>query len=224
MTWPNILERCGREKFISKFSRADLVGFVNWTMLPYMGDIWESILKEVCPTLKSRRLIFFDLADPEKRTHQDIKRALGLVAEFQKHFDVVLGLNEKEAYEIGEIFGLKPKAAIPECLAEFTKEIAARVPVSSIVVHPVSYALTVSNGEVAVVEGPFAAKPLITTGAGDHFNSGFCLGRLLGLDNAQCVLCGVTTSGYYVRTAQSPTIPQLAEMMNDPAKWLAEKK
>ena len=35
-----------------------------------------------------------------------------------------------------------------------------------------------------MVDGPFTAKPLITTGAGDHFNSGFCLGRLLGLDNA----------------------------------------
>jgi sugar/nucleoside kinase (ribokinase family) len=69
-----------------------------------------------------------------------------------------------------------------------------------------------------MVEGPFTPKPLITTGAGDHFNSGFCLGRLLGLDNWMSVLTGVTTSGYYVRTAQSPTIAQLAAMMMEPTQ------
>ena len=56
---------------------------------------------------------------------------------------------------------------------------------------------------------------IVTTGAGDHFNSGFCLGKLLGLNNAMSVLTGVTTSGFYVRTAKSPTISQLAEMMRD---------
>jgi sugar/nucleoside kinase (ribokinase family) len=68
-----------------------------------------------------------------------------------------------------------------------------------------------------LVEGPFTPKPLITTGAGDHFNSGFCLGKLLGLDNRMSVLCGVTTSGYYVRTAHSPSIAQVAAMLANPA-------
>ncbi len=66
-----------------------------------------------------------------------------------------------------------------------------------------------------MVEGPFIAKPLITTGAGDHFNSGFCLGKLLGLDNELCVLTGVTTSGFYVRTGQSPSIADLAMMLRN---------
>ena len=39
------------------------------------------------------------------------------------------------------------------------------------------------------------------------------LGKLLGLENKMCVLTGVTTSGYYVRTAQSPAITDLAGML-----------
>ena len=58
-------------------------------------------------------------------------------------------------------------------------------------------------------------KALITTGAGDHFNSGFCLGKLLGFDNATSVLCGVSTSGHYVRSAQSPSIEDLAAIFVD---------
>ena len=43
VTWENICARFGREKFSAKFSSADLVGFVNWTMLPYMSNIWEAL-------------------------------------------------------------------------------------------------------------------------------------------------------------------------------------
>jgi hypothetical protein len=219
VTWENILKRMGRDRFAAKFSSADLVGFVNWTMLPYMSDVWESILKEICPSMKTpRRVIFFDLADPEKRTREDILRALELIGKFEEHFNVILGLNEKEAYEVGEVFDIRPTNATPEALGEFCLKIAARLKCGTLVVHPVTYALAISNGKVDMVEGPFTGKPLITTGAGDHFNSGFCLGRLLGLDNQMSVLTGVTTSGYYVRTAQSPSIEQIAGMMAEPAK------
>jgi sugar/nucleoside kinase (ribokinase family) len=91
--------------------------------------------------------------------------------------------------------------------------IQQRVPVDTLVVHPVAYALAVSGGVASVVEGPVCKKPKITTGAGDHFNSGFCLGKLLGLDNAASVLCGVCTSGHYVRTAESPNVEALVALM-----------
>ena len=93
---------------------------------------------------------------------------------------------------------------------------APKLPVSTIVIHPVSYALAISGDSVDVVKGPYISRPRITTGAGDHFNAGFCLGKLLGLDNAMSVLTGVATSGYYVRTARSPSITDLAEVLR---KW-----
>jgi sugar/nucleoside kinase (ribokinase family) len=216
VTWENIKARYGQEKFAAKFSRADLVGFVNWTMLSHMSDIWEAVQKEICPTLGSpRRKIFFDLADPEKRKPADILRALELISKFETSFDVILGLNEKEACEIGHVLGFSTKAHTPECLSALAKEIWQKLKINTLVVHPVSFALAVSNGAVDLVEGAVVTKPLITTGAGDHFNSGFCLGKLLGLTNAMSLLTGVATSGFYVRTAKSPTIPELAEMMKD---------
>ena len=214
VNWANIQSRYGRDKFAAQLTGADLVGFVNWTMLTYMGQIWEATLKEICPAIKGkRRVMFFDLADPEKRKPDDIRQALKTIAEFGKFFDVILGLNEKEGYEIGEVLGLDTHDHSPDGLGRLAVEINRRVPVGTLVIHPVSYALAVSQGVVSLVEGPFTPKPVITTGAGDHFNSGFCLGKLLGLDNAQSVLTGVTTSGHYVRTAQSPAIPDLAKML-----------
>lgn len=211
INWPNIEQRFGRGKFAAEFGRAALVALVNWTMLPHMSSIWEILQREMCPGLNgSRRKMFFDLADPEKRQPADISRALELVARFQKWSDVILGLNEKEAGEIGRVLGLKAPDSSRDGLGALALEIARHVPVSTLVVHPVAWALAVSNGKLSVVDGPFVAQPLITTGAGDHFNSGFCLGKLLSLDDAASLLCGVGTSGYYVRTAQSPSVKDLA--------------
>jgi len=213
ITWDNIQLRYGRGKFIDNFSTADFVGFVNWTMIPYMSDLWEALLNEFCPATHVRRKMFFDLADPEKRTPKDIARALKLIVDFEKYFEVILGLNEKEAYEIGEVLGLSTANHSRDGLAVLCQEIQKRTPINTLVVHPVSFALAVGDGVVSVVDGPYVEKPLITTGAGDHFNSGFCLGKLLGFDNAASVLCGVTCSGFYVRNAQSPFIEDMSAML-----------
>ena len=136
-----------------------------------------------------------------------------LIGAFQKFFEVILGLNEKEAQAVGQVLGLRVPDVSRDGLAALSLEIQRATSVGTVVVHPVSYALACSDGVVSLVDGPFVERPLITTGAGDHFNSGFCLGKLLGFDNAASVLCGVTTSGYYVRTANSPGVEDLAGML-----------
>jgi hypothetical protein len=216
INWATIGERFGHARFAAKLGSSSLVAFVNWTMLPFMSDIWSSIDSELFPGLDgSKRRIFFDLADPEKRVAKDIERALDLIVKFQEKFDVILGLNEKEAYEIAKVLGLPSKGTDWNGLTDLSMRIQQRVPVETLVVHPVSFALAVSDGRADVVQGPTCKNPRITTGAGDHFNSGFCLGKLLGLDNAASVLCGVSTSGHYVRNAQSPTVADLAALMNN---------
>ncbi|MDX1952713.1 MAG: hypothetical protein SFY81_11060 [Verrucomicrobiota bacterium] len=216
ITWANIQTRFGREPFQNYFSRADLVGFVNWTMIPFMSDFWESLQTELCPLLTGpRRKIFFDLADPQKRPATDIARALNLITGFQEYFDVILGLNEKEAFEVGEVMGLHQKSNDRQALSELAREIYCRLKIDTLVVHPVTYALAVTDGTVSLIDGPKILRPFITTGAGDHFNSGFCLGKLLGLSNSESLLCGVTTSGYYVRSGISPGMDEIAGMMLD---------
>ena len=143
-----------------------------------------------------RRKLFIDLADPEKRTREDILRALEFIAAFQQYFDVVLGLNEKESYEIGNVLGLSTGDHSPEGLLKLCREMHLRVRVDTLVIHPTAYALASGPTGAALVQGPFTPKPKITTGAGDHFNSGFCLGKLLGFPTDRSLLTGVTTSGF----------------------------
>ena len=87
--------------------------------------------------------------------------------------------------------------------------------VQTVVIHPVEGAAAATKTDSAWVDGPFTAKPLITTGAGDHFNAGFMVGQLLGLSPAACLTTAVSTSGHYVRTAQSPSLSQLVEFIGN---------
>src|SRR5260221_13311535 len=214
VTWDNIQKRFGREKFEKKFRSSDLVAFVNWTMLPYMSDVWDSLLKELCPAVGgARRKMFFDLADPEKRNKADIQRALELIGRFQKFFDVILGLNEKEAVQVGEVLGVKSSDHTPDGLCRLAADINRGVAVETVGVHPVAFALAAGGGKVLLVEGACVGQPLVNTRGGEPSQFGIWLGRMLGFENDLCVLTGVTTSGHYVRTGQSPSIDDLAAML-----------
>lgn len=218
VTWDTLQQRVGTEKLIQLFSGAHLISLNNWTMVPYMSDIWKNILQQICPHLPATsrtRFIFFDLADPAKRLATDIRAALDLIAQFKNYFQVILGTNEKEGFEIADVLGIKQPDNSKASILRMAQEIRRTLDIHNVVVHPIQYAVAASADDVQLVDGPWEPKPLISTGAGDHFNAGFCLGRLLGLDLEQSLLTGVTASGFYVRTAQSPAIPDLIKFMQN---------
>ena len=217
VNWANIVKRVGLPTLKKLLTGSHFVAYVNWTMLPHMSDIWRQILSKALPKAepKHKPVVFFDLADPEKRTVADIRAALDLIQKFGRFYRVILGLNQKEAHEIGEVLGLKAADEAKDSIAELAKNIFAALKIERLVVHPTAYAVAVDAKGSALVDGPFCMRPLITTGAGDHFNAGFCLGNLLGFDKEMSLLVGVSTSGFYVRTGKSPSVADLVKFMRN---------
>lgn len=211
VNWDNLIARVGKEKLAKVLGDSRLIGMVNWTMLPHMSRIWAKLLDEVIPDFeRHERKLFVDLADPEKRTHDDILDALKLLTRFDDQVDVILGLNLKESVEIADVLGL-PGQANPESVIEETaRSIREKLNLSCVVIHPRRGAAAATEEGSAIFKGPFVEKPMISTGAGDHFNAGFCLGQTLGFSLEESLCTGVATSGYYVRSAKSPSAEQLA--------------
>lgn len=214
VNWQNLIQRVGAEKLKALLSSSQLVGMVNWTMLAHMTDIWSRLLSEMVAGLpKARRTFFVDLADPEKRTHDDIKAALLLLGKFQPHMNVILGLNFKESLEVARVLGLD--ASEDESIIEArARHIREKLQLGCVVIHPRSAAAAADAHGSARFAGPFVQNPKISTGAGDHFNAGFCLGQVLGLSLEESLACGKATSGYYVRNAESPDTAQLAAFLD----------
>ncbi len=214
INWDNMIGRVGKERMVELFSGAKLIGMTNWTMLPFMSDIWSKLQTEILPKCpKGERTFFIDLADPEKRTREDIAGALKIISGFESSMKVILGLNLKESTAIAEVLGIGIAGDGEKEIEETAKAIRAKLGISCVVIHPRKGAAAATAKEAASFLGPFVQQPKISTGAGDHFNAGFCLGRILGLSLEESLCAGVGTSGYYVRTATSPTGAQLAEFI-----------
>jgi sugar/nucleoside kinase (ribokinase family) len=217
VNWENLVARVGRQPLIDLFARAHLVGLQNWTMLTEMTDIWKHVLSEICPALPPQNCcrFFFDLADPEKRSAADIDEAVHTLARFQAHCETCLGLNEAEANRVAAVLGYNGPRNGQDAVKATAAFIHDQLKIAAVIVHPRAYAVAASTTGVVQVDGPFVQKPLISTGAGDHFNAGFCLGQLIGADHDIALQLAVATSGYYVRTAQSPTADDLTRFLRE---------
>lgn len=222
VTWENLLRGVALQELVRLVDEAALVGFLNWTMLPHMSHIWEKLLTEVCPKLSklqsavsAHRLMFCDLADPEKRTAESLRQAMTLLGKFNGYFRVILGLNEKESFEVAEALGIPTSNHCGTGLQTLAADIRAKIGASQVVIHPTKHAVAADENGTAYVDGPYTPSPRLSTGAGDNFNAGYCLGALLGLDKELCLLLGVATSGFYVRNARSPGVAELEEFLRN---------
>ena len=74
-------------------------------------------------------------------------------------------------------------------------ELQDKLGLSCVMVHLVGSAAAAGAGEAVACDGFLCEKPVITTGAGDHFNAGFT-GLLDGLPLSACLLGGGATSGF----------------------------
>ncbi len=227
VSYPTIHERVGDVAWRVAWESSHFVAMVNWTMLPYLTAMWKEMLDDAsflgggahdasdATSANARKTLFFDLADPEKRTNEDLTEALLTIARFEAHHNVLLGLNEKEAQHAAKALGLAPESgdSHEQAMMNLASAIRAHLDVQVVVVHPTHFAAAADRAGTAVAAGPFTPNPKISTGAGDHFNAGFCAGQLMGCNLAQSLQVGVVTSGYYVRNAVTPNRQMLVEFL-----------
>lgn len=211
----------GADTFKQIVKRSRLIGMVNWTMLTRLQTIWEQMADVILPALGGeRRLIFIDLCDPAKRTTEDLASALDVISRLDKHADVILGLNLSESSQVASVLGLTIQGDHEAAIESTTAAMREKLDIYGVVIHPRKSAAatlrTNSGTETGRFVGPFTSKPKLSTGAGDNFNAGFCLGQLAGLNVLQSLCTGNHTSGFYVRNAHSPSLTELASFLDNP--------
>lgn len=214
LAWTHVEKAMGRDMFDQVVLRSRLIGMTNWTMLVQVETVWEELYKTLAkrPPAGEKPFIFIDLADPEKRTESDLKRAMAFATKLDERARVIFGMNLKESQQCAAALGIaQPTGATIE---EGAKALREKLNVYAAVIHPREGAAAAVRTDAGVrsaaFKGPFTQKPKLSTGAGDNFNAGFCLGALAGLSVEECLCTGTGTSGFYVRNAKSPTLDELA--------------
>lgn len=202
-------------RFKTACKEAALIAMTNWTLYPHMTAVWRMLIEEVFNDLEHRPWIFLDLVDPGARTDADIADMLKVLPALQKHGEVVLGLNGNEGNRIAHVLGLARSGEESEPLKAQAAAIRQKLGVSQVTVHLTKRAVSAEKDAVASWEGPYCDKPLKSTGAGDRFNSGYCLGLVLGLSPTDRLITATAASGFFVRNARSATYAELIDFIAD---------
>jgi hypothetical protein len=207
VTYERMLEVVGKDKLRAAWEQSNLIALTNWTMLTYQTDIWKRLHKDMTGVTPPKgAILFIDLADPEKRQNTEIADACQFLKNFRKTHRVVLGVNQKESMEVSAAIGLKFDASAIEANAATLRK---ALDLDAVVIHPTKNAACATEKSSGYLDGPFCQNPKLTTGAGDNFNAGFCVGLLAGLEPQEMLATGTANSGFYVRNGRSATSKDL---------------
>ncbi len=156
------------------FTGATLAAFLNYSELDFASALWSAIEQEVFAAQppKKAAFAFFDLCDIERKAAADIEGVLDLISRFSRVRHTVLSVNENECLLLGRLLGQEE----PEGIA---RALNTRFAIAEVVVHTLRESCVLAGGRWHIRPTIFCKRPVISTGAGDNFNAGYCLGLLL---------------------------------------------
>lgn len=211
VNWEQLVANVSIEELIEMANQSGLIALTNWTELPHFESILRGLYRHVLPKLTDRPKVFIDLADPSKRKFSDIAKLAKLLRSVGDVADLILGMNENESSIISVIHSIDC-----EDLRGRAGLIRKKLNMHAAIIHGVKGAVAACRESTTEwIEGPYCETPKLSTGAGDHFNAGFCNAYLRGLSLAKAVTAGVFTSGYYVRDGQTPSQQELVRFMRE---------
>jgi len=199
--------------YASACAQARLIALTDWTLYPHMTAVWRLLQEKVYSRLTHRPAFFIDLVDPSSRSTEDIRAMLDTLPAFEAVGPLTLGLNGNEANILARLFGLPEAKEVPELARDQAQALRTRLGIAEVVIHHIKFAAVANATESAAMRGPYCANPKKSTGAGDRFNAGYCLGLLLELDARARLACGCACSGYFVRQARSASLAELADFI-----------
>ena len=201
--------------FINSCAQAQVIALTDWTLYPHMTAVWRMLQAEVFAKLTHQPHFFIDLVDPSSRSAADIREVAAILRGFESAGPLTLGLNGNEANILCRLHELPsaPADANPQDAVQQAHALRDLLGISRVVVHRIAFAVSSSPAGGFTQPGPFCPHPKKSTGAGDRFNAGFCLGQALGFNDAEALALGCATAGFFVRHARSASHSELVEFL-----------
>lgn len=213
----HVREQLANSAFEASCRSATLIAMTDWSLFPRMTEVWKLLIESVYKKLDTSPRFFIDLVDPSSRSASDLSEMLQTLSELQRCGPVTLSLNFHEANLVaGSCDAPKLDHPSPEVAQIQASSIRLSLEIDHVVIHNPRYATVSDASETTILSTRYCENPLKSTGAGDRFNAGYILGQLLGESRKNRLALGCAASGHFVRTAQSPSLEDLARFL---ASW-----
>jgi hypothetical protein len=214
--WGTIKNIIGLQTMIDLFSECDLICILNWSELDNSTAWWKGLQEDILPRVPVsayKPISLFDLADCSKRTPESILEAMYLLRSFSEYWDIVLSLNLNEAIIVNN--ALTGMDHAKDSIEKIGGNLYEKLGISNVVIHNSRNAFSWDSSGVQRVESFHISNPVISTGAGDNFNAGYCAGLLMGLNAEASLVLGHAVTNLYMSSGKSPSIPDLLRLLAD---------
>ena len=217
LDWGKVVDLIGLDHLVNEYQQVNLLALVDWCNLPNATSIWTGFLNDIVSKNKQDDLqFFFDLADPSKKSLEEIKEVLALIKSYCAYGKVTLGLNENETHLLYRL--LAEKDSVLE-LKERGAFIMNYLDIDRLLVHPIDSCIVYERENHYHLSGQLIEQPQVSTGGGDNFNAGFCFGLLNDFSVEESMILAMATSGAYVQNGNSPDQNSLVKYLSD---WESE--
>lgn len=189
------------------YASADLAALLNWSELEYATALWTGVYERIFANTAPDhdKTLFFDLCDIARKSAEEIERVLCLIGRFGGVRHTVLSLNENECQLLGGHIGVSGG------LETVARALAARYGVHEVVVHTLHRSCVLASDEWHERPTIFCEKPVLSTGAGDNFNAGYCLGILLEQPAQERLAVANLAASRYITLGQNVNLAALAD-------------
>jgi len=196
------------ETLKAAFVDCDIAAMGYWAYIPSFDEIVLNICENFLVNGCCKRL-FFDFADIRKRDRQALEQTLELLAQLNLRIPMSLSLNEHEAVLLFSYMGRNFDWKSPEKSEDDIGHVRQKIGLDELIVHTPYFAVAATKTEgIATALQQYCENPIITAGAGDHFNGGYIAasvrqGQLSLYDR---LMVGNATTSSYIRNGFSPDV------------------
>jgi sugar/nucleoside kinase (ribokinase family) len=213
--WPFLVERVGLERLRALCAQSDVLATINWTNLGGLPSIWRGLRDEILTPMDRPPTVFVDLSDPAKRTDESVRAMLDDLRSLNDAAPLTLGLNFSEANRLSALrLGESvPRTREPAEMEHASASLREALGLSGVLIHTRGTVAGAEASGTASVRTRLVERPVLSTGAGDHFNGGYLGARARGLGLAHALACGCDTASTYVGTGRTPDLATLLEVL-----------
>ena len=223
----SIRDTLGEERLEAAVREAHLIASVNWSSCPGLPEIARHLaeLSRRFPLLDGEeRLFFFDLSDPSSVEEKHFSRILDCIRDIGADSPAVLGLNRNEFERVLAALGIGGVSGeLADSVSESGPKLLEALRLRVLTVHSARVSFALSADGIWRADGAYTARPAFTTGAGDHYNAGFCWALLSGLPLSECVRAAYFAAAFYVRSGRSAEREELSALSVQD-KWNKQRR
>ena len=206
--WEALLEAVPPTELADHVDGSRLLGIGYWAVVPRLPSILAGLRDDLWPTLSDPpERILVDPGDIRHLEAEQIESGIAALGRLGDVADLTLSANRVETLALADKIGDEDLDRSFSAAAFFLYD---RLDVTRVVGHNVDFSVSASDAGTARVAVPRVDDPEITTSAGDHFNAGFALGLLEGLDDGAALTLGNAVASRFVRTGRPPSFEEIA--------------